>query len=111
MVQSTGALWRVDRGTKAITPITLDGLTGADLAGGDGIVLRGKKLYVVRNFPRVLTAVDGFTRATFVVAVPTDPDRVFTTAKFAKGRLLAVDSKFDETVGAPPYQVVALRLP
>jgi len=71
VVQTTGALWRVDLGTKAITPIALDGLTGADLAGGDGIVLRGKKLYVVRNFPRVLTEVrltDGFTRARFVAA-------------------------------------------
>ena len=40
---------------------------------------------------------------------PTDPDRVFTTAKLAQGRLLLVDSKFDENpVGIPPYQVVAL---
>lgn len=114
VVQSTGALWRVDLSTRAVVPIVLDGLTGADLAGGDGIVLRGKKLYVIRNFPRVLVELrltDQFTGATFVKAVPTDPARVFTTAKYAHGRLLAVDSKFDEAVGAPPYQVVALPFP
>ena len=36
--------------------------------------------------------------------------RVFTTAEIARGRLLLVDSKFDETVAEPPYQVVALRM-
>ena len=40
----------------------------------------------------------------------TDPDRVFTTAKIARGRLLLVDSKFDETVAQPPYEVVAMKL-
>lgn len=114
VVQSTGALWRIDLQTRAVTPITLDGLTGADLVGGDGIVLRGKKLYVIRNFPRKLVELrltDQFTRAVFVSSVDTDPERVFTTAKYAHGRLLAVDSKFDETVGQPPYEVVALPLP
>ena len=114
VVQSTGALWRIDLRSKNVVPVALDGLTGADLVGGDGIVLRGKKLYVVRNFQHVLVELrmtDQFTGASFVTSVATDPARVFTTAKYAHGRLLAVDSKFDEPVAAPPYQVVALRLP
>jgi hypothetical protein len=107
-------LWRIDLRSKNVVPVALDGLTGADLVGGDGIVLRGKKLYVVRNFQHVLVELrmtDQFTGASFVTSVATDPARVFTTAKYAHGRLLAVDSKFDEPVAAPPYQVVALRLP
>jgi len=114
VVQSTGALWRIDLTTRNVTSVALHGLTGADLVGGDGIVLRGKKLYVVRNFQHILVELrmtDQFTGASFVKAVPTDPERVFTTAKYAHGRLLAVDSKFDEPVAEPPYQVVALRLP
>ena len=114
VVQSTGALWRIDLRSKNVVPVALDGLTGADLVGGDGIVLRGKKLYVVRNFQHVLVELrmtDQFTGASFVTSVATDPARVFTTAKYAHGRLLAVDSKFDETVGERPYEVVALPLP
>lgn len=68
---------------------------------------------MVRNFPRQLVALelaDGWTRARLVFAVPTDPDRVFTTAKSDGGRLLLVDSKFDENVdSAPPQDVVAPR--
>jgi Cu-Zn family superoxide dismutase len=114
VVQSTGALWRFDLASKEVTPIALSGLTGADLVGGDGIVLRGKKLYVIRNFQHVLVELrmtDQFSGASFVTSVRTDASRVFTTAKYAHGRLLAVDSKFDDPVAAPPYQVVALRLP
>ena len=40
----------------------------------------------------------------------TDPTRVFTTAQIAHSRLLLVDSKFDGTLAAPPYEVVALKL-
>ena len=113
-VQSaTGQLWRFDLRTKRIDQVTVAG--GADLTGGDGLVLVGMKLYVVRNFPRQLVTLelaDRWTRATLVSAVDTDPDRVFTTAKYDRGRLLAVDSRFDEgTSSTPPYQVVALPVP
>jgi hypothetical protein len=36
---------------------------------------------------------------------------VLTTAKLAHGRLLLVDSKFDEATATPPYQVVTLTPP
>ena len=36
----------------------------------------------------------------------TDPERVLTTAKVLNGRILYVDSKFDEAVATPPYEVV-----
>jgi hypothetical protein len=107
---STGQLWRFDLRTKQVDQVAVT--AGTDLTGGDGLVLVGPKLFVVRNFPRQLVTLDladRWTRARLVSAVPTDPDRVFTTAKFDGGRLLLVDSKFDEGVNSvPPYEVVAL---
>jgi sugar lactone lactonase YvrE len=107
---NTGKLWRFDLSTKRVTLIR----TGStDLTGADGLVRNGRQLIVVRNFPRVLTTLKLDRRArsaTLVREVATDPNRVFTTAKLARGRLLLVDSHFDEPVGRPPYQVVALPL-
>jgi sugar lactone lactonase YvrE len=108
---NVGKLWRFDLQSGKVSPID----TGtADLVNADGLVRDGNQLWVVRNFSRVLTTLnlsyDGRS-ATLVSATPTDPTRVFTTAKLAQGRLLLVDSKFDEQVAVPPYQVVALTPP
>ena len=108
---NVGKLWRFELRTGRVSAVD----TGtADLVNADGLVLRGNRLWVVRNFSRVLTTLrvssDGRSAA-FVSVVGTDPDRVFTTAKLAQGRLLLVDSKFDEQVAQPPYQVVALPVP
>jgi hypothetical protein len=107
---NVGRLWRFDLRSRAATAVDAG---DAVLTNADGLVLRGHTLRVVRNFDRVLSTLrlsaDG-RRARLVTAQATDPDRVFTTAKFARGRLLLVDSKFDEPVGVPPYQVVALRV-
>jgi hypothetical protein len=46
------------------------------------------------------------TSASLVAQQPTDPTRVLTTAKTLRGRTLFVDSKFDEAVATPPYEVV-----
>lgn len=108
---NVGKLWRFDLGTGAVSAVD----TGtADLVNADGLVRDGDLLWVVRNFSRVLSTLqlseDGST-ASLVSAVATDPTRVFTTAKLAQGRLLLVDSKFDEPVAVPPYQVIALTPP
>ena len=105
---NVGKLWRFDLRTGKVSPVD----TGtADLVNADGLVRDGNRLWVVRNFSRVLSTLrlshDGRT-ATLVSATPTDPTRVFTTAKLAQGRLLLVDSKFDEQIAVPPYEVVAL---
>lgn len=110
-VQSvTGRLWRFDLRSDRVDPVPVT--AGADLTGGDGLVLRGDTLYVVRNFPRQLVSLrltGGFSRATLLAAVATDADRVFTTAAYDRGRLLAVDGRFDDGAAAVlPYQVVAL---
>ena len=108
---NVGKLWRFDLRTGKASPVD----TGtADLVNADGLVRDGNRLWVVRNFSRVLSTLrlsnDG-RAATLVSATPTDPTRVFTTAKLAQGRLLLVDSKFDEQVAVPPYEVVALTPP
>ncbi|GAA3616275.1 SMP-30/gluconolactonase/LRE family protein [Microlunatus ginsengisoli] len=112
VVQSnTGILWRFDLRSRQASRVD----TGsADLTSGDGLVLRGHRLSVVRNFPRRLVTLDlsrHWRVGTQVADVATPPDRVLTTAKIARGRLLAVDSKFDETVAQPPYEVIVLPLP
>lgn len=108
---NTGDLWRISRKTHKATHIK----TGkANLVNADGLVRRGNALFVVRNFDKKLVRMHlgKDARSANVVAVRnTDQDRVFTTAKLARGRLLAVDSKFDEGENVkPPYQVVALEV-
>lgn len=107
---NTGRLWQFDLRTRKASPVR----TGeANLVNADGLVRHGNTLLVVRNFDRVLTTLkldSAGSRARLVRERATDPERVFTTAELARGRLLLVDSKFDEAVAAPPYQVVALTL-
>ncbi|MEJ7795917.1 MAG: SMP-30/gluconolactonase/LRE family protein [Nocardioides sp.] len=103
---TTGQLWRFDLDDASVTPVDTG---GADLTNADGLVRRGSKLTVVRNFPRVVTmlrlAADG-SSARLVSERASDPDRVLTTAKALRGRILYVDSHFDEPVAAPPYEVL-----
>ncbi len=108
---NAGILWRFDLRTRQVTRVD----TGtADLTNADGLVLDGSRLVVIRNFSRVLSTLRldrSGTSAELLDETPTDPTRVFTTGKEARGRLLLVDSKFDEQVAAPPYEVVAVPLP
>jgi Cu-Zn family superoxide dismutase len=107
---NVGALWRIELANGAVTAIG-----GASVTNADGLVLRGHKLYVVRNFDRRVTELrlsGDFDNATLHDEVVTPADRTFTTAKLVGGRLLAVDSQF----GLPqPWEaedrVVPLRRP
>ncbi|WP_109506318.1 SMP-30/gluconolactonase/LRE family protein [Nocardioides speluncae] len=107
---NTGDLWRFDARTGAATEIA----TGADLVNADGLVLRGRDLVVIRNFSKSIAhlelSADG-ARARLVGQRATDPDRVLTTGKLLGGRLLLVDSHFDENVGLPPYEVLSTTMP
>lgn len=103
---NTGQLWRFDARTGAVGEVRTG---GADLVNADGLVRRGDTLTVVRNFSRMLATLrlsaDGRTAA-LVRQQATDPDWVLTTAKELRGRVLYVDSKFDEQVASGPYEVV-----
>ena len=100
---TTGQLWRVDLRTRAIAEVHLGGVR---LVNADGIVLRGRTLWVVQNFSRQISRLKlrrRFESASVEAVVPTPADRTFTTAKRVGGRLLVVDSKF----GFPPAAAVA----
>jgi len=111
-VQSnTGQLWRFDLRTRAVAEVAV---TRADLTTGDGLIIRGREVTAVRNFAHQLTTVrfdQSWTRATLVSETATPADKVLTTAKILRGRLLAVDSKFDESPATPPYEVIVLPVP
>jgi sugar lactone lactonase YvrE len=102
-----GELWRYDLETA--TPTLID--TGdVDLTSADGLVVEGRTLVTVRNFPHFLTYLrldSDATSARLIAEVPTDPERVFTTGDIAEGRLLLVDSQFDEDPPSPDSEVVA----
>jgi Cu-Zn family superoxide dismutase len=107
---NVGALWRFDLRTKAVTPIAHP---QADLVNADGLVLRGKKLLVIRNFSHSISTLkmsDRWTNATLIEETATDDGRVFTTGKLAGSRLYLVDSEFGTPNGIPPYEVVVLKV-
>ncbi|TGN66960.1 gluconolaconase [Nocardioides eburneiflavus] len=103
---NTGQLWRFDITTGEATTVE----TGvADLVNADGLVRQGGRLTVIRNFSRMVAtlrlAADG-TRAILLQQEASAGDRVLTTAKALRGRILYVDSKFDEPVASGPYEVI-----
>lgn len=108
---NVGKLWRFDLRSKKVTEIAV-----ADpntVTNADGLVLRGRELLIIRNFSHSISTMrlsNGWTSAELRDETPTAQDRVFTTGKLSGSRLYVVDSKFDEPVAAPPYEVVVLKL-
>jgi sugar lactone lactonase YvrE len=103
-----GQLWRFDLRT---TEPTLIDTGDADLTSGDGLVEKGRTLVVVRNEPHILTYLRldrGATSAELRAEVATAPERLFTTGDLSRGRLLLVDSQFDEDPPSQDSEVVAL---
>lgn len=105
------ALFRVDPRTGAATRTVLD---GGSVRNGDGLVLHGRTLYVVRNWAY---AVDVFTlsgdgrRARFVRRI-TDPrfDEP-TTAAVHGGRLYVVNARFDADWSDPATASTVVSCP
>jgi len=103
---NVGRLWRFSTGTATVSPVE----TGdADLKNADGLVRQGNRLTVVRNFSKMIATLrlthDG-RRALLLDQEASSAERVLTTAKALRGRILYVDSKFDEAVASPPYEVI-----
>lgn len=103
---NVGKLWRFDTATGEASAVK----TGeADLVNADGLVRQGSRLTVVRNFSKMIATLrlsaDG-SQARLVDQQASAADRVLTTAKVLRGRILYVDSKFDEPVASGPYQVI-----
>lgn len=102
---NVGRMWRFDARTGEASEIATD----TDLVNADGLVRQGNRLTVVRNFSRMVATLrvsaDG-SRLVTLGQEPSSADRVLTTAKTLRGRILYVDSKFDEAVASGPYEVV-----
>jgi Cu-Zn family superoxide dismutase len=114
VVQSNvGKLFRIDLATQEITEIAVPGAT---FVAGDGLLIRGHTLYVLRNRFEELVKVQlsgDFTSGT-LVSTSTDPSFQFpTTLTEAHGRLLVVNSQFDRRGGEPelPFNVSSIHVP
>jgi sugar lactone lactonase YvrE len=112
-VQSnTGQLWRIEPGKARAEEVDLG---GERLLRGDGLELRGRTLYVVRNQDELVVTIRlaKDLRSGRVTATTSDPTLHYpTSAALLKGRLLVVNSQFDRrTAGLPaelPFTVSAL---
>ncbi|MEU4451790.1 gluconolaconase [Nocardioides sp. NPDC023903] len=108
---TTGQLWRFSVATGEVSEIDTE---GANLRNADGLIAQGRDLAVIRNFDKQLVHLElnpSATSAQLVSSRATDPDRVFTTGKLLDGRLLLVDSHFDEQTAQGPYEIVTARMP
>ncbi|MDQ3935731.1 MAG: superoxide dismutase [Actinomycetota bacterium] len=95
---NVGKLFRVDPATGVAREIDLG---GADVRNGDGLLIRGRTLYVVQNRLNRIAVIrlSGDLLSGRVTDVLTDPDfAVPTTITVAAGRLFAVNARF----GTPP---------
>ncbi|MHB1133034.1 MAG: SMP-30/gluconolactonase/LRE family protein [Chloroflexota bacterium] len=116
VVQSnTGELFRISLATREVVQIDLGGAT---VTAGDGLVLKGHRLYVVRNSFRLISevALAGDYTSGSIVDETTDPSFIFpTTAVEARGRLLVVNSQFNNRgpglSPVLPFTVSSVKLP
>lgn len=96
-----GKLYRVDPNTGNATEVDL-GLGSEPLPSADGIVLRGRMLYVVQNFINQIAVVQldpGLASGTVVEYITSPNFRIPTTASDFGNALYAVNARFDV---APP---------
>jgi Cu-Zn family superoxide dismutase len=113
-VQSnTGELFRIDTESKEVVKINLGGET---LANGDGLLLDGRTVYVVRNEQELIVPVklSGDYVSGEVGEPFTDPSFAFpTTIAKTDGRLLVVNSQFDKREGEPelPFTISSVEVP
>lgn len=113
-VQSnTGKLFRVSTATKEAIEINVN---GAVLTGGDGILLLGRQLYVMRNSAALLLTLrlsNDFSTGK-LNSVSGSPSFQFPTT-FAKAgeRFLVVNSQFDKQGSQPvlPFNVSGIAIP
>ena len=115
LVQSnTGKLFRVTVATKEVVEIDLGGAT---VMAGDGLVLRGSTLWVVRNSAGVIERVQLRENLTAGTILRSYSDASFgfpTTADILRGRMLVVNSQFDKRptmTQVLPFTVSSIPIP
>jgi sugar lactone lactonase YvrE len=109
---NVSVLYRVDPRTGTAGVVTLD---GGEVGNGDGLVLHGRTLYVVRNWSYAIDVFrlsDDGSRGTFTQRI-TDPrfDEP-TAAAVHAGRLYVVNARFDSDWSDPTTSssIVSVRL-
>jgi Cu-Zn family superoxide dismutase len=115
-VQSnTGKLFRIATDTKEVTEITLAG--GDRMTAGDGLLLDGQTLYVVRNSLNLIVMLrmaPDFASGQQIGSF-TDPSFAFTTTIAKSGdRLLVVNSQFNRrSTNNPvlPFTISSVAIP
>jgi sugar lactone lactonase YvrE len=110
---NTGELLRIDTESKEVVKINLGGET---LTNGDGLLLDGRTVYVVRNEQELVVPVElsGDYTSGKVGEPFTDPSFAFpTTIAKTDGRLLVVNSQFDKQEGEAelPFTVSSVEVP
>ncbi|PTL58269.1 YncE family protein [Paraconexibacter algicola] len=115
VVQSnTGKVFRVDTRTKEVSQVDLGGTA---LTNGDGLVLAGRTLLVVRNQQELVVPVrlsKDLRRGAVGSGVTSPALKYPTTGALVGGRLLLVNAQFDKrnsgTAPELPFDVAALDL-
>ncbi|MGH2967776.1 MAG: superoxide dismutase [Solirubrobacteraceae bacterium] len=101
-----GKLYTADARSGATKEIDLG---GAAVTNGDGILLKGRKLYVVQNFDNKVAVVKlsrDLTEGSVVRELRSDDFDVPTTIARSGGRLYVVNAKFGENTPTQSYEVV-----
>ena len=112
----TGQLWRIDTANRAVAEVRLEGVPPGGLRNGDGLVLQGQDLYVLRNEDNEilrLALAEGWGSARAAQRI-TDPRLRFPTTAAATGEdLLVVNGQLNKLKEPPPllpFDVVTVRL-
>jgi Cu-Zn family superoxide dismutase len=111
---NTGELYRIDPGTEEVSLIDTG---GADLTSGDGVLLDGQTLYVVRNRQELIVPIELSEDFSSGVAGENFTDESFmfpTTIAKVGDRLLAVNAQFDRRDGRDPelpFDVTSIPIP
>jgi sugar lactone lactonase YvrE len=109
---NTGRLYRIDPQTGESTAVDLGGVT---LAWGDGILLEGRRLYVVQNFLNKVAVVDlgprDFTTGRVVSELTSAEFDVPTAVVRFGNRLYLPNARFTTPPTAEtPYDIVSVEL-
>ncbi|MCW7538358.1 superoxide dismutase family protein [Aquabacterium sp. A7-Y] len=110
---ATGQLWRIDTRSREVRQIEVDGA----LLHGDGLVLQGRALWVLRNVENEIARVEldaGYTRGRVTQRLTSARLKHPSTAALARGTLKVVNSQLDRQKNPPPllpFDVIELRLP
>jgi sugar lactone lactonase YvrE len=94
---NAGRLWKIDPSTGAAVQVDLGGTA---LTNGDGLLLRGRTLYVVQNVDNQIAVVrlsEDYTSGSVVTTIKSTGFDVPTTIAELRGELFAVNARFGTT--------------